>query len=62
MNGEVSPDFEANETNYRIKKSHLLNISQKFRDLMIEFNGEQVRYREKSQQRMRNYLKICKFF
>uniref|UniRef100_A0A914EII3 Syntaxin N-terminal domain-containing protein n=1 Tax=Acrobeloides nanus TaxID=290746 RepID=A0A914EII3_9BILA len=56
MNSNISPDFEANQTNFRIKQSQMMNISRKFQNLMIEFNHEQLRYREKSQQRIRSYL------
>uniref|UniRef100_A0A914ECY0 t-SNARE coiled-coil homology domain-containing protein n=1 Tax=Acrobeloides nanus TaxID=290746 RepID=A0A914ECY0_9BILA len=46
------------EANFRIKKNHMMTTNHKFHNLMVEFNNEQVIYREKSQQRIRSYLQI----
>uniref|UniRef100_A0A914DSG1 t-SNARE coiled-coil homology domain-containing protein n=1 Tax=Acrobeloides nanus TaxID=290746 RepID=A0A914DSG1_9BILA len=58
LNREINRSVESNEANFKIKKNQMMTTNRKFHNLMVEFNNEQVKYRDKSQQRIRSYLQI----
>lgn len=45
----------------RIKKNQAYTLKKKLADVLTEFNAEQVRYREKCKEGMKNYLKCGKY-
>lgn len=53
---ERSPDVVA-----RIRKDQARAVARSFRDVIIEFNSEQVSYKDRCQSRINNYLKIGTF-
>ena len=46
----------------RIKKNQVFSLKKRLGDILVEYNAEQVQYRERCKENMKNYLKLGKYF
>ena len=61
INKEVQRIGKANDAISRIKKDQARTITRTFQNVLVDFNTEQVSYKEKCEERISTYLSIGKF-
>lgn len=50
------------EAQYRIKKNQTFTLKRRLQTVLMEFNSEQLAYKEKCEARIHSYLKVGKYF